>query len=109
MLILLAAVSICPLLLHSIAYDTYRIWTFPFMILFLGFLVLSMKFKFNNTEKTKLSVPETVFFIISFLLVTLVPNVLFDGETERFSLLLRLILILPLFLMLYLLKKPQSK
>lgn len=108
-LILLAAVSICPLLLHSIAYDTYRIWTFPFMILFLGFLVLSMKFRFNNTEKTKLSVPETVFFMISFLLVTLVPNILFDGETERFSLLLRLILILPLFLMLYLLKKPQSK
>lgn len=108
-LILLAAVSICPLLLHSIAYDTYRIWTFPFMILFLGFLVLSLKFKFNNTEEKKLSVSETVFFMISFLLVTFVPNVLFDGETERFSLLLRLILILPLFLMLYLLKKPQSK
>lgn len=108
-LILLAAVSICPLLLHSIAYDTYRIWTFPFMILFLGFLVLSMKFKFNNKDKTKLSVPETVFFMISFLLVTLVPNILFDGETERFSLLFRLILILPLFSMLYLLKKPQSK
>lgn len=108
-LILLAAVSICPLLLHSIAYDTYRIWTFPFMILFLGFLVLSLKFKFKNTEEKKLSVPETVFFMISFLLVTLIPNVLFDGETERFSLLLRLILILPLFLMFYLLKKPQSK
>ncbi|WP_146942298.1 hypothetical protein [Chryseobacterium hagamense] len=107
--ILLAAVSSIPLLMHSIAYDTYRIWTFPFMILFLGFWVLGLKFRFKRAETDILSIPELVFFIISFLLVTLSPNVLFDEETERFSLPVKLILILPLFLMLYLLKKPQSK
>lgn len=109
MLILLAAVSSSPLLLHSIAYDTYRIWTFPFMIMFLGFMVLSMEFKFNDTEVKNLSVLETIFFIISFLLVTLIPNVLFDEETEKFSLPAKLILILPLFLMLYLLKKSPTQ
>lgn len=108
-LILLVTVSSIPLLMHSIAYDTYRIWTFPFMILFLGFWVLGMKFKFNRAETEILSVPEIFLFIISFLLVTLSPNVLFDEESERFSLTVKLILVLPLFLMLYLLKKPQSK
>ncbi len=107
-LILLAVVSSSPLLLHSIAYDTYRIWAFPFMILFLGFVVLSLKFKFNKAEPEKHSAAETIFFIISFLLVSFVPNVLFDRETERFSLPAKLILVMPLFLMLYLLKRPQS-
>ncbi|MDQ1162624.1 hypothetical protein QE422_002992 [Chryseobacterium sp. SORGH_AS 447] len=106
--IVLAAVSFFPLLLHSIAYDTYRIWTFPFMILFLGFWILSSR-NIKNAEVKDLSAVETVFFIISFLLVTLIPNVLFDEETERFSLPIKLILIIPVFLLLYALKKPQPK
>ncbi|WP_295223038.1 hypothetical protein [uncultured Chryseobacterium sp.] len=107
--ILLAIVAFIPLLLHSIAYDTYRIWTFPFMILFLGFWVLSSAYQIKNTKVKRLSVWEKVFFMISVLLVTLIPNVLFDNETERFSLPVKISLILPLFLMLYLLKKPRSK
>jgi len=107
--ILLAAVASIPLLMHSIAYDTYRIWTFPFMILFLGFWVLSLKFKFNRAEADTLSVPEILFFMVSFLLVAVSPNILFDEETERFSLPVKLMLALPVFLMLYILKKPQSK
>jgi len=104
---ILVAISILPLLLHAVAYDTYRIWTFPFMILFLVFWILSSKFTMKKEETGKLSTLEIVFFIISFLFVTLVPNYLFDNEVERFSLPIRLLLILPIFFILYLLKKPQ--
>jgi hypothetical protein len=41
----------------------------------------------------------------AFLLVTLIPNFLFDDETERFSLWMRLILILPILSILYFFKK----
>lgn len=104
---LLMVISFIPLLLHAVAYDTYRIWAFPFMILFLGFWILSSKFKIKKEETRKLSTLEIAFFIISFLFVTLVPNDLLDNEVERFSLPIRLIMILPIFLILYLLKKPQ--
>ncbi|KQT35880.1 hypothetical protein ASG22_02345 [Chryseobacterium sp. Leaf405] len=104
---IVVAISILPLLLHAVAYDTYRIWTFPFMILFLAFWILSSKFTMKKEKTGKLSNLEIAFFIISFLLVTLVPNYLFDNEVERFSLPIRLLLILPIFFILYLLKKPQ--
>ena len=107
--ILLAGVSFVPLLLHAIAYDTYRIWSFPMMIVFLGFWILSSNGAVRKEKIEKLSFVEVVFFTISLLLVFLIPNVLFDGETERFSLPIRLILMLPIFLIFYFLKKPRSK
>jgi hypothetical protein len=107
--LLLAIVSFVPLLLHAIAWDTYRIWSFPFMILFLGFWILSSKFKIEHKESRNLSTLEIVFFILCFLLVTLIPNILFDNEVERFHLIARSIIILPIFLILYFLKKPQPK
>lgn len=107
--LLLAIVSFVPLLLHIIAFDTYRIWTFPYMILFLGFWILSSKFSLKKVRTGKLSIIETVFFIISFLIIALVPTPLFDNEIERFSLLLRMIIIIPILVMLYFLKKPQSE
>ena len=106
---LLAVVSFIPLLLHAIAWDTYRIWSFPFMILFLGFWILSSKFKIEHKESRKLSTLEIAFFLLSFFLVTLIPNILFDNEVEKFSLITRSIIILPIFLILYFLKKPQPK
>ncbi|WP_150114788.1 hypothetical protein [Chryseobacterium sp. IHB B 17019] len=105
----LIIVSFFPLLLHAIAYDTYRIWSFPFMILFLVFWILSSKFKTEHKESRNLSTLEIVFFILCFLLVTLIPNILFDNEVERFPLIARSIIILPIFLILYFLKKPQPK
>lgn len=108
---LLIVVSAVPLILHSIAYDTYRIWTFPYMILFLGFWILSLKCRAENiqTKHEKLSWWESLFFIMAFLFISLVPAVLFDGETERFSFMVKLILILPIFLVLYFLKKAPAK
>ncbi|SIR01595.1 hypothetical protein SAMN05880574_1531 [Chryseobacterium sp. RU37D] len=107
--ILLAVIAFIPLVLHSIAYDTYRIWSFPFMILFLVFWILSSKFKSDKKEVRNLLTIEIVFFLLAFLLVTLVPNVLFDEQTERFSLISRIVIIIPMFIMLYFIKKPQSK
>lgn len=108
LLILLILISFIPLLLHSIAYDTYRIWSFPFMILFLIFWILSSGFKGDNQTEI-VSRREIVFFMISFLLVSLIPNILFDGETERFSLPVKFVLMLPILAILYFLKKLQSK
>ena len=105
--LLLMAVLFIPLLLHAIAYDTYRIWSFPFMILLLVFWILSSKITIKKEETRKLSTLEIIFFSISLGLVSLIPNVLMDNEVERFSLIVRLIIILPIFLILYFLKKPQ--
>ena len=109
--IVLILITGVPLILHSIAYDTYRIWTFPYMILFLGFWILSSKNKQEsiNIKPEKLSWWEYLFFITAFLFVTLIPAILFDGETERFSLMIKLILILPILLMLHFLKKAPVK
>lgn len=109
-IVLILIISI-PLILHSIAYDTYRIWTFPYMILFLGFWILSSKYKQESIhiKPEKLSWWEYLFFITAFLFVTLIPAILFDGETERFSLMVKLILILPILLMLHFLKKAPVK
>jgi hypothetical protein len=79
------------------------------MILFLEFWILSSNVAIKKEKVEKLSFIEIIFFTISFLLVFLIPNVLFDGETERFSLPVRLILMLPLFLILYFLKKAPIK
>ncbi|MCJ8154604.1 hypothetical protein MKJ01_12605 [Chryseobacterium sp. SSA4.19] len=104
--LLLAVIALIPLLLHAVAYDTYRIWSFPFMILFLGFWILSSVSAPRDQEGYKnASTRETVFFMVSFLLITLVPNVLFDGQTERFTIMTRLIMIMPVLMMLYFLKK----
>lgn len=105
--LLLMVVSFIPLLLHAIAYDTYRIWSFPFMILLLVFWILSLKITIKKEETRKLSTLEIIFFSISLGLISLIPNVLMDNEVERFSLIVRLIIIVPIFLILYFLKKPQ--
>jgi len=109
--ILLVVVSAVPLILHSIAYDTYRIWTFPYIILFLGFWILSLKYKRDSgqTKPEKFSWWEYVFFITAFLFVSLIPAILFDGETERFSVAVKLIMILPILGILYFIKKAPVK
>jgi hypothetical protein len=109
--ILLIVVSAIPLILHSIAYDTYRIWTFPYMILFLGFWILNLKYKGDSKqpEPEKFSWWEHVLFITAFLCVSLIPVILFDGETESFSPAVKLLLILPILGTLYFIKKAPVK
>ncbi|WP_312075894.1 hypothetical protein [Chryseobacterium sp.] len=102
-------ISLCPLFLHAIAYDTYRIWSFPFLIMFLIFMILNLC-KFPLNKNSSLHIFDWFLFVISFLLVTFIPNHLFDGEAERFSLLLRVFLSVPIVLMLiFYIKKSQIK
>lgn len=108
--IILILITGVPLILHSIAYDTYRIWTFPYMILFLGFWILSVKTgKLEQIEPERPLVWEIIFFMVAFLFVSLIPNQLFDGETERLSLIIKAILILPILLILYFLKRSSTQ
>ncbi|SFN76769.1 hypothetical protein SAMN05421594_4112 [Chryseobacterium oleae] len=97
-LILLVAVSLFPLLLHAIAWDTFRIWAFPFMILFLGFWVLSNRFSDIEISDERLSWFEILIFVISVVLVGFFQNTLFENEMERLSNLERVVLLIPVFL-----------
>lgn len=97
-LTLLAAVSLFPLLLHAIAWDTFRIWAFPFMILFLGFWVLSNRFSDVEISDERLSWFEILIFVSSVVLVGFFQNTLFENEIERLSKLERVVLLIPVFL-----------
>lgn len=105
----LAMVSSVPLLLHAVAYDTYRIWSFPFMIIFLGFWIVSSESAETRQPCEQISLPGISFFVISFALVTLMPNFLFDGQAERFSLPIRITVVLPMLIMLYSIKKAPTQ
>lgn len=106
--LLLVAVTLFPLLLHAIAWDTYRIWTFPYMILFLGFWILSSRFKNQTYPLQKISLFESIVFIISILLVAFVPNILMDDEIEHFSLFEKSLIMLPVFGVLYYVKASEK-
>lgn len=109
-LLSLAVITLIPLCLHAIAWDTYRIWSFPFVILFLGFWILNSKMTPIYNVSDKMSFIEKGLAVISILFVSLVPSQLLDGEVERFSLLQRLIIILPLIIVgLYYYKKAPTK
>lgn len=108
LLISVAAAAFVPLLLNAIAFDTYRIWTFPYMILFLEFWVLSFRYSADPLEKNRLTSSEWFLFVLAAVLAGFVPNVLFDGETERFSIALRFLLLLPVAGMLYWIQKAPA-
>ena len=103
--LLLIAVCFCPLLLHAIAYDTYRIWTFPFVMLFLIFWILQI-YQLPKNEKSPLNIFELFLFTISIIFTLFIPNHLFDGEVERFSFQIRVLCSLALvFGFVFILKK----
>ncbi len=108
---LMMILGICvlfPLLLHSIAYDTFRIWSYPFMTLFLAFWILNSS-KNNIDSSINLSKFHVIIFIFSIALVSLSSNVLFDGEKEHFTFLQRILLFIPvLAAVLFYLKNPKK-
>ncbi|MET3538350.1 hypothetical protein [Chryseobacterium limigenitum] len=85
-----------PLLLHFVAWDTYRIWAFPYMTMFLGYWILNLKFK-NNADKPK-QFPVVLMIISALVMVFLAitqPE-LFDFEVARFSLIERILMVIPI-------------
>jgi hypothetical protein len=110
LLMVLAAVSVSPLLLHAIAWDTPRIWAFPFMMLFLCFWILRDRCRVKDLSGNTLSWLEITFFLIAVALVSLFPNILFHSQKENFSLPVRLIVLVPVFaILIYLYKKAPAK
>lgn len=110
LLIVLAAVSVSPLLLHAIAWDTFRIWAFPFIMLFLCFWILRGRCHVEDLSGNKLSWLEITFFLVAVMLVSLFPNILFHFQKENFSLPVRLIILVPIFaILVYLYKKAPAK
>ncbi len=103
--LLLAIISLIPLLIHAIAWDTYRIWTFPFVILFLGFWILSSKFNVVAVVQGKLSVFESIILVISVLLTALIKSPLMDSCIERFGILERILISVPVFLFIFVVLK----
>lgn len=94
-LIILAAVTLSPLLLHAIAWDTFRIWAYPFMIIFLGLWILTRRFPDEGVSDDSLSWFEIVLFIVSVILVAVFQNTLFENEIERISKLERCVVLIP--------------
>lgn len=94
LLFMIAVLS--PLLLHFVAWDTYRIWAFPYMTIFLGYWILNSKFK-NNTdhfEQFPISLMIISAGVMVFLAITQ-PD-LFDFEVARFSLIERILMVIPI-------------
>jgi len=86
-----------PLFLHFVAWDTYRIWAFPYMTMFLGYWILNLKFK-NNTNQSE-QFPVLLMMIsvgVMFFLAVTQPE-LFDFEVARFSLIERILMGIPIF------------
>lgn len=108
-LIFLAIISLLPLLLNAIAWDTYRIWSYPYLVLFLGFWILSSKFDTKFVFNDKLSVFENIVLIISIILVSLITTPLFNGFTERFSLIERLLISCPIYFYIFFILKKAPK
>jgi hypothetical protein len=89
-----AAVVLAPLLLHAVAWDTARIWTYTIVTAF-GCLWLSVA-----TDGASCSAARR--WLLAAAVPIVVANVvgrspLMDGEIERFSLATRLLLYLPFF------------
>ncbi|AZA54376.1 hypothetical protein [Chryseobacterium sp. G0201] len=85
-----------PLLLHFVAWDTYRIWAFPYMTMFLGYWILNVKFK-NSTDQFE-QFPVVLMIISALVMVFLAitqPD-LFDFEVARFSLIERILMLIPI-------------
>lgn len=87
---------LAPLLLHFVAWDVYRIWAFPYMTMFLGYWILNLKFK-NNTDQPK-QFPVSLIIISALVMLFLAINQpdLFDFEVARFTLIERILMVMPI-------------
>lgn len=85
-----------PLLLHFVAWDTYRIWAFPYMMMFLGYWILNSKFKNYKNKPEQFTTLLMVISVFIMVFLALTQSELFDYEVERFSLIDRILLVLPI-------------
>jgi len=96
---------ILPLALHAVAWDTSRIWTYPLIVgLFTLWGVCEVTPKIEIAGHESLSYLAALWIVINFQLFLLTP--LMDGEQERFSNEIRVLLYgLPLLLVMTVVEK----
>lgn len=108
-ILLLYIISLLPMILHAMVWDTFRVWSFSYMILFLGFGILDTQFK-PVMRSQKLSWFEILFFVSSVIIVSLFDSMLFDKEFEKFSKPERWCFLIPVFpLIFYLIKHAPTE
>lgn len=85
-----------PLLLHFVAWDTYRIWAFPYMTMFLGYWILNSKFKNNADQFEQFPVLLIIISVLVMVFLAITQPDLFDFEVARFSLMERILMVIPI-------------
>ena len=94
LLFIIAVLS--PLLLHFVAWDTYRIWAFPYMTMFLGYWILNSKFKSNKDEPKQFPVLLIIISVLIMVFLAITQPDLFDFEVARFTLMERILMVIPI-------------
>jgi len=94
----LSAITLLPLSVHAMAWDTGRFWTFPIVIALLGIWVIMEIYPEVHAEQK-----NSLFFIICALIITgsqlLIYSRLVEGIPERFTLEFRTFLYAPALLL----------
>jgi hypothetical protein len=106
--VLSAVIIIFPLSLHLIAWDTARIWTYPIITGWLFILLITETTPTINS-KGKYSGIINIFLIIVILQQVYINTPLMDGESERLSLLYRIIFYAPLYLIFFAINRQNIK
>jgi len=90
--LLLLIITIMPLTLHIIAWDTSRIWTYPLVVVFLGIWALSENkmIQFHPNRKIEYSLCTALLLSQIYFQIPLMDNL-----SERFLPAIRIILIMP--------------
>lgn len=105
--LMFVGVTLAPLTLHLIAWDTSRIWSYPLLVAFLGVWGMS-ELGLVRTSAHKISprffIPAVTILLLQFFAWT----PLMDGEIERFSALMRVMIYTPFCILLVLLLNRSS-
>lgn len=97
-----------PLLLHFVAWDTYRIWAFPYMTMFLGYWILNLKFKNNTYQPKQFPVLLIIISVLVMVFLAITQPDLFDFEVARFTLIERILMVIPILVgFIYYIKAPK--
>ncbi len=92
--LVLVAISLFPLLIHLVAWDTSRIWTYPLIAAFIGVWGI-----IEAHSKAHVGDDSSLLFLVVAVMITMfnvfVSTPLMDDETDRFSIHDRILLYLP--------------
>ena len=95
---LLSAVILFPLFLHAVAWDTSRIWTYPLVVAMLGLWSICEVFS-QSPGAHRINFVFSIAAVVMVILQVFATTELMDGAEERFSVLARVLLYAPSFIL----------